>query len=273
MKPCLSQVCSLNSPFETDVEDYAAGHCGAIELWLGKLETYLESHSLDDVKKLLAEHELPAPVAAFQGGLLTSQDDARAEAWKLFQQRLELCPELGVETLVVAGDLIGQLSAEDLERVNVSLADAAKQAGEHGVRLAIEFQAGATIGNNLPSCAAIVESIGSPHLGICLDLFHFYTGPSMTEDLAFLSKENLFHVQLCDLADVPRELATDSDRILPGDGDIPLQSLVARLQEIDYQGYVSIELMNPQIWQVPARSFGEIAATALRKVLGQARMT
>lgn len=272
MKPALSQVCSLNSPFQTDIEEYAAGHCGAIELWLGKLEGYLESHSVADVKQLLADHELAAPVASFQGGLLTSQGEARREAWAHFERRLDVCGELGVETLVVAGDLVGPMTAEDLDRVNVSLAEAARKASEHGLRIALEFQAGATIGNNLPSCAAMVADTNSPHLGICLDLFHFYTGPSKTEDLGFLNTENLFHVQLCDLADVPRELATDGDRILPGDGDIPLEALVQHLERIDYQGYVSIELMNPQIWQVPARSFGEIAATALRKVLGQAKM-
>jgi hypothetical protein len=30
--------------------------------------------------------------------------------------------------------------------------------------------------------------------------------------------------------------------------------------------------MNPQLWQVPPRQFGEIALTALRKLLGQAAM-
>lgn len=272
MKPALAQVCSLNSPFETDIEDYAAGHCGAIELWFGKLETYLESHSVEDVKKLLAENDITTPVASFQGGLLTSQGDARREAWDLFRRRLTLCQQLGIKTIVVAGDLLGQFDETALGRVNASLAEAAELASQHGVRLALEFQASATIGNNLPSCVAIVAGIGSPHLGICLDVFHFFTGPSMTEDLAFLTNDNLFHVQLCDLADVPREMAADRDRILPGDGDIPLEGLIEHLKAIDYDGYVSIELMNPQIWQVPARSFGEIASTALRKVLGQAKM-
>jgi 4-hydroxyphenylpyruvate dioxygenase len=59
---------------------------------------------------------------------------------------------------------------------------------------------------------------------------------------------------------------------LPGDGDIALAPLVARLREIDYAGYVSVELLNPQIWQVSPRSFGEISMTALRKTLGLARM-
>jgi hypothetical protein len=33
---------------------------------------------------------------------------------------------------------------------------------------------------------------------------------------------------------------------------------------------VSIETMNPQLWQIPPRQFGEIAITALRKLLGLA---
>ncbi len=82
----------------------------------------------------------------------------------------------------------------------------------------------------------------------------------------------LFHVQLCDLAGHPREFATDGDRVLPGDGDFPLGPIVNRLREIDYAGCVSVELMNPAIWQIPPRQFGEVAITALRKLLGMASM-
>ena len=105
-----------------------------------------------------------------------------------------------------------------------------------------------------------------------LDVFHYYTGPSKEEDLAYLSAANLYHVQLSDLAGVPREFAADADRVLPGDGDFRLEPLVAHLQAIGYSGAVSVELMNPQIWQIPPRQFGEIGMTALRKVLGQASM-
>ena len=51
-----------------------------------------------------------------------------------------------------------------------------------------------------------------------------------------------------------------------------MPKLRPRLTEIDYRGHVSIELMNPQIWRVGPLQFGEIAMTALRKVLGQASM-
>ncbi len=111
-----------------------------------------------------------------------------------------------------------------------------------------------------------------PSLGLCFDVFHYYSGPSKFEDLAYLSTENLFHVQLSDVAGQPRELVSDGDRILPGDGDFQLAPIIDHLRAIGYAGAVSVELMNPSIWQVPPRQFGEIAMTALRKVLGQASM-
>ena len=272
MIPCLSQVCSLNSPFERNIEDYAAGACRAVELWLGKLETYLQSHTTADVIALLKSHDVIAPVASYQGGLLTSQGDQRREHWDHFRRRLALCRELGVKTLVVAADIAGPLTQQDLDRVQVSLAEAAQAGESTGVRVALEFQARAAFINNLQTAAAVIGDVGSPHLGICLDLFHSYVGPSKTEDLAYLSRENLFHVQLCDLAGHARELATDADRVLPGDGDIPIGPVIRRLREIGYDGPVSVELTNPGVWQVPARQFGEVAITALRKTLGLARM-
>ena len=272
MKPALSNVCSLDAPLEKDIEDYAAGACQAIELWVGKVDSYLQRHGETELRDLLARHGVAAPVASFQGGLLTSQGEFRQQHWDTFARRLEQCRSLGIGILVLAGDIGGPLVQQDLDRVRMSLEKSAALAGEQGVRLALEFQARAAFANNLQTAAALVAEIDSPHLGLCLDAFHYYTGPSKSEDFGYLSDHNLFHVQLCDLAGVPREFATDADRVLPGDGDFQLEPLVERLRQIGYAGHVSVELMNPQIWRIPPRQFGEIAMTALRKVLGQASM-
>ena len=78
------------------------------------------------------------------------------------------------------------------------------------MRVALEFQSQARFVNNLQTAAALVAEVGSPHLGLCLDAFHFYVGPSKFHDLGYLNRDNLFHVQLCDIADTPREFAADS---------------------------------------------------------------
>lgn len=272
MIPTLSQVCCLASPFDADIEDFAAGQCRSVEIWLTKLEEYLRRHTVAEVRDWLARFEMQAPVASFQGGLVASQGEPRKEAWDLLVRRLDLCREVGIGTLVVACDVPPPLSQQVIDRVQASLVQLAQEAGRRGLRAALEFQAASAFGNNLQTAAALVAEVASPHLGLCLDAFHFGVGPSKLEDLGYLSRENLFHVQLCDLADVPRELASDSARILPGDGDLPLAPIVERLRQIDYRGCVSLELFNPQLWQVPPRQLGEIGMTALRKVLGQAAM-
>jgi 2-keto-myo-inositol isomerase len=272
MIPTLSQVCCLASSFDADVEDFAAGKCTSLEIWLTKLEDYLKRHSIAEVRAWLDRFEMQTPVASFQGGLLASQGERRTEAWKHFARRLDLCRQMEIETLVVACDVPPPLSQDTIDRVQVSLVQLAQEAGRRGRRVALEFQAASAFGNNLQTAAALVAEVASPHLGLCLDAFHFCVGPSKLADLAYLTTANLFHVQLCDLADTPRELAADAGRILPGDGDLPLAPIVERLRQIDYHGPVSLELLNPQLWQIPALQLGEIGMTALRKALGQASM-
>ena len=272
MIPTLSQVCSLHSPFDRDLEDFAAGQCKSIEVWLTKLEEYLKSHTIQDVRFWLDRLGVTLPVASFQGGVLASQGDARREAWELLVRRLNLCREIGIGTLVVACDVPAPLTQQTIDRVQLSLRQLADESSRRGLRAALEFQADSSFGNNLQTAAALVAKVGSPHLGLCLDAFHFHVGPSKTEDLVLMTRDNLFHVQLCDLADTPRELARDAARILPGDGDIPLAPIVERLRQIDYRGCVSLELFNPQLWLVAPLTLGEIGMTALRKVLGQASM-
>jgi sugar phosphate isomerase/epimerase len=267
MIPTLSQVSCLSSPFDRDLEDFAAAGCSSVEVWFTKLETYLEAHAIEDVRYWLEKTRLQLAVASFQGGLLVSQGESRHLAWELFRRRLDLCRELAIGTIVVACDVPAPLSQQAIERVQVSLVQVAQEAGQRGVRAALEFQASSALGNNLQTAAALVAETASPYLGLCLDAFHWHVGPSKTEDLGCLNASNLFHVQVCDLADTPRELAADSQRILPGEGDISLAPLIARLRGIGYKGCVSVELMNPQLWQVPPLQLADAGLASLRRLL------
>ncbi len=267
MKLSISQVCTLNHSFAADIEEYASAGFQHVEIWLTKLEDFLAKKSLDDAKELLRAHNMTPVAASFQGGLLTSQGEARAEAWKLFERRLVLCRDLQVGVIVVACDPSPPLKDVDIQRLQMSLRELADRAQEHRVRVALEFQSNAALGNNLQTAAALVDEVSHPHLGICLDSFHFYVGPSKTEDLGYLNASNLAHVQLSDLADKPRELALDGDRIIPVDGDLPLPTIVRHLQHIGYEGSVSVELMNPQIWQIPALQMADVGLQALQRLV------
>lgn len=269
MKPCICQATTLSTSFESDLSAYSRAGWSAVEIWLTKLETYLEGHSVAEAGSLLDGEGLTPAAASAQGGLLLSRGAEREVHWDHYRRRLALLTALGVPTLVVVADFHHDLTPDDYPRAAESLAEAAGLAREAGVRLALEFQKSARFCSSLDTTLALILQSGAPGVGVCLDLFHYYTGPSKFEDLAYLTPENLALVQLCDLAGTPRELATDGDRIFPGEGDFQIAPILDHLGSIGYDGYVSLELLNPSVWKIAADRVADLAYQAMCRTLGR----
>jgi sugar phosphate isomerase/epimerase len=267
MNCCISQATTLPGTFAEDVDAYAAAGCRAIEVWLTKLENHVERHSIADTKRLLADKQMTLAAAAYQGGLLLSQGEQRKAHFDHFRRRLELCGEMGIPTLLLAADFDAARDQRDIDRAAVSLKQAAQWAAGFDVRLALEFRAGAGLCSNLQTALALVLQCGEANVGVNFDVFHYYVGPSKLEDLDLLTASNLFFVQLCDLAGVPREMARDSDRVLPGDGDFRLPQIIEFLRKIGYTGWVSLELMNPTLWKAKPSQVAELGLAALQRLL------
>src|SRR5262245_15365370 len=268
MTPCISQATTLSGSFADDAENYPAAGCRAVEVWLTKLEKHLEAVSAADTAKALADRGVSLVAAAYQGGLLLSQGEQRKAHFDHFRRRLDLCQTFGIRTLVLAADFAHQPDAQSLGRAVVSLAQAAQWAAGFGVRLALEFRGTDAFCSCLDTAISLVEQCREPNVGVCLDAFHYYKGPSKPEDLERLTVANLFHVQVCDVAGVPRELMTDSDRVMPGDGDFRLEAIVRRLRAINYDGAVWLELMNQELWRSNPKQVVELGLTALERLLG-----
>lgn len=267
MKPCISQATTLSTSFEADLDAYARAGWTAVEIWLTKLEQHLAENSLESVRSLFEKHALVPAAAAAQGGLLGSAGSERAEHTRHFRDRLELLAALGVPTLVIVPDFAAPVRESEIGAMIVALREAADLAGEHGVKLALEFQKSARFCASLDTALALVEQVDSDSLGVCFDVFHYYTGPSKFEDLGYLSARNLAWVQVCDLSGVPRELAGDSDRILPGDGDFQLGAILENLRSLGGPEYLSLEVLNPNLWAIPADRVAQIGLQALNRVL------
>jgi 2-keto-myo-inositol isomerase len=273
MKPCISQATTLKNPFEADLAIYRAAGWSAVEIWLTKLETFLQSHTLAEAGGLLESNGLKSAAAASQGGLLLSQGTERVAHWDHFRRRLALLRELGVATLIVTPDFVHHPGLAEFGRAAQGLAEAAELAGTFGVRIALEFQKSSPLCSCLETALALIAQSGAADAGVCFDVFHYYTGPSKFEDLAYLSPHNLAWVQLCDVSGTPRELAGDADRILPGEGDFLLAPIIEHLGRIGYDGYVSLEVLNPHLWQVAPDRVAEVGHQALRRVLAPGQPT
>jgi 2-keto-myo-inositol isomerase len=263
MIPCISQATTLSTPFEVDIPAFARAGWPAVEIWLTKLETYLQSHSIAEARAIFEDNQIVPAGAAAQGGLLLSVGESRAAHWDHFRRRLDILQALNIRTLVITADFLADPSPDDFSRASTSLAEAGELAGLSKVSLALEFQKSAKFCASLDTTLALIAQSEAANVGVCFDLFHYYTGPSKFEDLAYLTRENLKWVQVCDLSGTPRELAGDSDRILPGDGDFQIGPILEHLARIGYDQFISLELLNPQLWQVAAPA---IADAGLRSI-------
>jgi 2-keto-myo-inositol isomerase len=267
MKPCISQATTLSATFADDVHGYADGGCHAMEVWLTKLETHLEKHTAADTRKQLEDREMTLAAASYQGGLLLSQGEQRNAHYDHFKRRLDLCQSFAIPTMLVVADFVEKLDPTSLERAVVSLKQAAQWAAAFDVRLALEFRGSATFCSSLDTALSLVQACGEPNVGVNLDVFHYYTGPSKFEDLTLLSPANLAFVQVCDVLDRPRELATDADRIFPGEGSFHLEPIMRQLRQIGYDGWISLELLNPVVWQAKPSQVAELGLGALQRLL------
>lgn len=80
-----------------------------------------------------------------------------------------------------------------------------------------------------------------PNIGLLLDVWHWYHAGATTADILAAGKERIVHVHLSDCPKMPPEQVRDNQRVLPGEGVIPLVPFFQALEKIAYTGGVSPE--------------------------------
>jgi len=141
----------------------------------------------------------------------------------------------------------------DRSRVVETAVDALRAMAEvgkrYGVRIGFEFLGFRDCSvNTLAAAREIVDAVDDPAVGLVIDAFHFYAGGSSWRMLEGLDPKLLVIIHLDDAEDRPRSKLTDANRLLPGDGVIPLRELVSRIEALGYSGPYSIELFRPEYY-------------------------
>jgi len=139
----------------------------------------------------------------------------------------------------------------------------AAYAGERGVRLALEplnrFET--DLINVVEQGLALVEAVGSPHIGLHLDTFHMHLEERDSAAAIRRAGERLFHFHAC-----------ENDRGTPGQGQVAWPAVAAALADVGYGGPVVIESFTPEvksiaravcIWRELAGSQDELAREGL----------
>jgi sugar phosphate isomerase/epimerase len=235
-----------------DLAAVRAGGWEAVELWLDHWDAHFPPHADAAARRVLDGSGLAVAGACAQEGLFFARGEERRRRASEFSRRLERCAALGVAHLVVVPVPPPEdepPAEEELDRAAEHLRTAGELALATGVGLEIEFLGGVRLVNNLATALDLASRVDHAGVGVLLDTYHLYAGPSKLEDLDLLAAHpgRLRFVHVNDVpAARPRELWTDADRVLPGDGDLPLARVLGAIRRSGYAGDVSLELFNAE---------------------------
>jgi sugar phosphate isomerase/epimerase len=120
---------------------------------------------------------------------------------------------------------------DDLQRSYDQYAYVTEIAGERGLATTIEFAKSLTI-SDLHSALAVIQHVGRPDFTLLIDTMHVVRSGNTPSDLAALDPAMIGCVQLSDhsLHQQGRVYRDDSsDRVVPGEGEMPLVDILAVL--------------------------------------------
>ena len=189
----------------------------------------------------------------------------RAEALSM----LDTAVAVGASTLLAPGSTDPDC---DAARIGEDMAWLVDQAQLRGVRVAYEGMAWSTINHSLAAAWETIRDLDPRHAGVVIDSYHLFVRSETPAVLDGIPPERIFLVQFSDLA-APvapgdyKDMARHA-RLLPGDGQLPLDHLITRLRQIGYHGPVGLEVFNDELKSEPADQVARRAFAALETLIG-----
>ena len=173
-----------------------------------------------------------------EGLSLTSDDEAvRVQAIERIRSHVPLAARL--DAMIILGLIRGmtpegQTHQQSMAFLVEAIRECATVAAETGVRFALEpmNRYETDLVHTVAEGMDLIERVGAENFGLLLDTFHMNIEEPSIEESIRTCGDRIFHVHVA-----------DSNRWHPGAGHLDFASILATLQEVGYDGFVSGEFM------------------------------
>jgi sugar phosphate isomerase/epimerase len=258
----MSEVTTFKWSIDQDIEGYARHRFPGIEIWLNKVARNgapydtLPAGEIEDtaIERLVGDLDtagLEVASVVCAGGLTAPDDRRRTQRISHLRFTVRFAAAVGAEAvLVVPGDLDGADRPRAIERASSALREALPDAHRFGVALSIEplRPVHTDFVNTLPQALELVAAVDDPQCGICMDTFQVWRGAEERDEVLREIREAAPCTQIVQIADSLPEPRSKEDRLIPGEGVLPLDHMLAQLFATDYKGWLAVEIMSTELW-------------------------
>jgi sugar phosphate isomerase/epimerase len=240
----VSQVTTIGRDFEADLHAFSAAGVPAVGVSVYKLERFGVARGL----RLLRESGLPVSCFTSAGPLPLDDENAAGETLARVRDQLAAAAEAGAASLILLPGVTRTLPWEEAcARSRPLVASLLADAERLGVRLAVEpvsqLRMDLCFLHSFDEALDFVVPLASPHVGVVLELNNAWIERGLDANIRRRTAD-IAVVQVSDFAIGTQRV---SERVMIGDGDIPLRRLCGALAAAGYDGWWDIELLGPAI--------------------------
>ena len=202
----------------------------------------------------------PPPESVFEPALSNPDPAARGWRQRYTIEALRLAAAVGAPAVSVTSGRPrpGCAPQRALDHFVEALGPIGQAAADLGVRVGIEYEPGLLV-ERATEVVEVIARVGSPALGVNLDLGHSYLEGEQPEAVVGLLAGRIWNVHVEDIR------RRKHFHLVPGEGDVPLERYLAALQATGYAGFLTVELYSYP--EAPVE-VGRRALAYLRSVLG-----
>ena len=243
----ISEFTTMPWSFDDDVARYAAAGVDTIEV----VEAKLDDHRFADQMRSIADAGLaisgvqPAVRTFFDSRMMPTPagiDDRVACLRRSIERLAAFAP--GVPFITNTGAHPKGDMAAAMTIVAAKLGELARVAADHGVTMALEPLNPTSVNVEsaiwtVDQALDVIEMAGHDSVGLCLDYWNIWQNEDIEAAIA-RAGTRIFTVQASDWR-TPQSFA---DRIVPGDGTIPLAALVKATRAAGFEGPYVVEIFS-----------------------------
>ncbi|MBA2935192.1 sugar phosphate isomerase/epimerase [Sphingomonas sp. CGMCC 1.13654] len=246
----ISEFTTMPWSFDQDVERYARLGVDTIEVVEAKLDDDRFAEQMQSIAAAgLGISGIQPRVRTFFGSRMMPTPKALDERVACLRASIErLAPYApGVPFITNVGAHPKGDMADAMAITARKLGDLGRVAADHGVLMAIEPLNPTSVNVEsaiwtIDQALEIIDRSGSDHVGLCLDYWNIWQNPDVEASIG-RAGDRIFTVQASDWR-LPRSFA---DRIVPGDGAIPLPALINATRATGYDKPWVVEIFSNDV--------------------------
>jgi len=240
-----STIRTYQLPVEKQIDVCGAAGFDGIELWVSDIEKYLsQGGSLSDLEKKLKDNRLVLENIIGFAPWSSDDEHKRQEGLLQMKKEMEMTAKLGGKYIAAPVQGIAQIDREKMGEYAQRYRDILDIGTTTGVIPLLELW-GSSVLFNLADATHIALGTGHPDANLLLDFYHLFRGGNSFDSLHLLNVSRLPVIHINDYPAIPpRTQLKDSDRVYPGDGICPFNTILPFLFKSGFCGGFSVELFN-----------------------------